>query len=74
MRETSAPEGHLSGEPQAWLGADVISVRQLSKAGVDLVMATAADMKQLVQRQGTLCISAPPERRSCLVMALMLRT
>ena len=42
----------LSKKPESWLGAPVVSVKQLTPDGIELLMAVAHQMKQLVVHGG----------------------
>lgn len=42
----------LTEEPQSWVGQHFVSVTQLSRPALDMVLAEAAKMKALVQEKG----------------------
>lgn len=42
----------LSEDPKTWRGQHFVSVTQLSRAALDMVLAEAAKMKALVQEKG----------------------
>jgi aspartate carbamoyltransferase catalytic subunit len=42
----------LTEDPQTWVGQHFVSVTQLSRPALDMVLAEAAKMKALVQEKG----------------------
>lgn len=48
----------LTEDPRSWVGQHFVSVTQLSRPALDMVLAEAAKMKALVQEQGELAMHA----------------
>jgi len=55
-RKSSTPQAFplLTGDPQTWCTAPLVSVEQITRQGLDLILTVAGLMKDRVEKQGGL--------------------